>query len=128
MMIEQFNTKQFMAFGKQMTDTAFKAHSLAIAGFERTVELQLKHLEQSVNAAVEFMNDAVEARDMDGARALLPKTVAMLKDSAEKTYATSQELMGLSVKTSEAIGAVMKSSFEVANESIAKPATARKAK
>lgn len=127
-MIEQFNTKQFMAYGKQMTDTAFKAHSLAIAGFERTVELQLKHLEQSVNAAVEFMNEAVEARDIDGARALLPKTVAMLKDSAEKTYATSQELMGLSVKTSEAISEVLKSSFEAAQDTVAKPATSRKAK
>jgi phasin family protein len=127
-MIEQFNTKQFMAFGKQMSDTAFKAHSLAIAGFERSVELQLKHLERSVNAAVEFMNDAVEARDMEGARSLLPKTVAMLKDSAEKTYATSQELMGLSVKTSEAIGEVLKSSFEAANDTVAKPVPARKAK
>ena len=127
-MIEQFNTKQLVNFGKQMTDTAFKAHGLAIAGFERSIALQLKHLESSVNSAVEFMNDAVEARDMESARALLPKTVAMLKDSAEKSYATSQELMGLSVKTTEAIGEVLKSSFEAANESVTKTTTARKAK
>jgi hypothetical protein len=126
-MIEQFNTQQFVALGKQFTDSAFKAHGLAIAGFERTVELQLKHLERQVNAAVEFFNEAVEARDADSARALFPKTVAMLKDTAEKNYAATQELMGLTVKTSEAIGDVFKSSFEAASAPAGKPA-ARKAK
>ena len=126
-MIEQFNTKQFVAFGKQWTDTAFKAHGLAIAGFERSIELQLKHLEGQVNAAVDFFNEAVEARDVESARALLPKTVALMKDAAEKNYATSQELMGLTVKTSEAIGDVLKATFEAASGAAAKPA-ARKAK
>lgn len=126
-MIEQFNTKQFVAFGKQWTDSAFKAHGLAIAGFERSIELQLKHLEGQVNAAVEFFNEAVEARDVESARALLPKTVALMKDAAEKNYATSQELIGLTVKTSEAIGDVLKATFEAANGA-AKPAAARKAK
>jgi hypothetical protein len=126
-MIEQFSPKQFVAFGKQWTDAAFKAHGLAIAGFERSIELQLKHLEGQFNAAVEFFNEAVEARDVDSARALLPKTVALMKESAEKNYATSQELMGLTVKTSEAIGDVLKASFEAANGAT-KPAAARKAK
>ncbi len=126
-MIEQFSSKQFVAFGKQWTDTAFRAHGLAIAGFERSIELQLKHLEGQVNAAVDFFNEAVEARDVESARALLPKTVALMKDTAEKTYATSQELVGLTVKTGEAIGDVLKASFEAAN-GVAKPAAARKAK
>lgn len=125
-MIEQFNTKQFVAYGKQWTDTAFKAHGLAIAGFERTVELQLKHLEGQVNAAVDFFNEAAEARDVESARALLPKSFAVMKDSAEKTYATSQELMGLTVKTTEAIGDLLKSGLEAATGAV-KPAP-RKAK
>ncbi len=125
-MIEQFNSKQFVAFGKQWTDTAFKAHGLAIAGFERTVELQLKHLEGQVNAAVDFLNEAAEARDVEGARALLPKSFALFKDSAEKTYAASQELMGLTVKTSEAIGDLLKTGFETATA--ADKAATRKSK
>lgn len=126
-MIEQFNAKQFVNLGKQWTDTAFKAHGLAIAGFERSIELQLKHLEGRVNATVDYFNEAFEARDVDGARALLPKTVALVKDSMEKNYAASQELMGLTIKTSEAIGDVLKTSFEAANEAVAKP-VARKSK
>jgi hypothetical protein len=126
-MIEQFNAKQFVNLGKQWTDTAFKAHGLAIAGFERSIELQLKLIEGRVNATVDYFNEAIEARDVDGARALLPKTVALVKDSLEKNYAASQELMGLTIKTSEAIGDVLKSSFEAANEAVVKPA-ARKAK
>jgi hypothetical protein len=126
-MIEQFNAKQFVNLGKQWTDTAFKAHGLAIAGFERSVELQLKHLEGRVNATVEYFSEAFEARDADSARALLPKTVALVKDSLEKNYAASQELVGLTIKTSEAIGDVLKTSFEAANEAVAKP-VARKSK
>jgi phasin family protein len=126
-MTDQFNTKQFVSFGKQISETAFKAHGLVIAGFERSVELQLKHLESHVNAAVAYFTDAVEARDMDSARALLPKTVDLLKDAAEKSYAASQELLGLTVKTTEAIGDVLKTSFEAANDAVTKPTVARKA-
>src|SRR5688572_12752611 len=110
-MYEQFNTKQLLAMSKQFSDTAFKAHGLAIAGFEKAIDLQLKTLENNVNATVGFWTEASEIRDMDGARTLFPKSVALAKDSAEKIYAVSQELVGLSVKTTEAIGDLVKGQF-----------------
>ena len=125
-MYEQFNTKQLLAMSKQFSDTAFKAHGLAIAGFEKAIDLQLKTLESNVNATVGFWTEASEIRDMDGVRTLFPKSVAVAKDSAEKMYAVSQELVGLSVKTTEAIGDLVKGNYEVANEFVAKPATAKK--
>lgn len=123
-MYEQFNSKQFISLGKQLSDAAFKAHGLAVASFEKAIDMQLKTMENRVNATVEFWSDAAEVRDMEGARALFPKSVSLAKDSAEKFYATSQELVGLTVKTGEAIGTVVKGSIESTNETIVKPAVA----
>ena len=122
-MFEQFNSKQAINLSKQFADTAFKAQGLALAGIERAFDLQLKTFENRVNAAVEFASEAVEVRDIEGVRTLFPKTVAIAKDSAEKYYATSQELVGITVKTGEAIGDLIRGSIESANESVTqKPA------
>ena len=123
-MYEQFNSNHFISLSKQLSDAAFKAHGLAIAGFEKAVDLQLKTVENRVNATVEFWSTASEVRDIEGARALFPKSVSLAKDSAEKFYATSQELVGLTVKTGEAIGTLVKGSIETTNETITKPAVA----
>jgi hypothetical protein len=111
-MYEQIDTKQFIAFGKQFADAAFKAHGLAIAGFERAVDVQLKTFENRMNAAVDFWSGASEVRDLESARSLFPKTVQIAKDNAEKLYAASQELVGISVKTTEAIGDVVRGQYE----------------
>lgn len=127
-MFEQFNTKQMFVNSKQMADIAFKAHGLAVASFERALELQFKTFENRVSAAVDFATEAAEVRDIEGVRTLTSKSVALAKDSAEKFYATSQELIGMSVKTNEAIGELIRGGFESANETFVKPATAKKAK
>lgn len=111
-MYEQIDTKQFIAFGKQFSDAAFKAHGLAIAGFERAVDVQLKTFENRMNAAVDFWSGASEVRDLESARTLFPKTVQIAKDNAEKLYAASQELVGITVKTTEAIGDVVRGQYE----------------
>ena len=122
-MFEQFSSKQAINLSKQFADTAFKAQGLYLAGIERAFDLQLKTFENRVNAAVEFATEAADVRDIEAARTLLPKTAALAKDSAEKYYATSQELVGITVKTGEAIGDLFRGTIEAANESvIQKPA------
>ena len=111
-MYEQIDTKQFIAYGKQFSDAAFKAHGLAIAGFERAVDVQLKTLENRFNAAVDFWTGASEVRDLDSAKTLFPKSVQIARDNAETLYAASQELVGITVKTTEAIGDVVRGQYE----------------
>lgn len=125
-MFEAFNTKQLLSFSKQLSDTAFKAHHLTVASMERAVDMQMKHFESRVNATVDFLSSASEARDQESFKNLFPQTVALVKDSAEKAYAASQELMGLSVKTTEAINELVKGSVEMANDAVVNPAQARK--
>lgn len=127
-MYEAINTKQVVGLTRHFADTTFKMHSLAVAGLERAVELQLKAFEGRVNAAADYWSEALEVRDAEGFRALMPKAVNLAKDATEALYLTSQELVGLSVKTTEAIGELLKGSLEQATDVAVKPAApARKA-
>jgi phasin family protein len=121
--MEQFNT-QALAFGKSYADTFVKAQTLALEGFERIANVQLKALENGVNATVEFWSEAIEARDFESAKAFWPKGVQFAKDHAEKLYATGQEVLGVSLKTGEAIGALVKGQFESTNETFTKQVNA----
>jgi len=126
-MFEQMNA-QSLALGKSYADAFAKAQAVAMEGFERIADLQIKTLEDRVNAAVQFWSEATEVRDFEGARAFWPKGVQLAKENAEKLYATSQEVFGVTLKTTEALGALAKGSFETTNETIAKQVnTAKKA-
>lgn len=129
-MFEQFNNKQFVNLSKQFADTAFKAHGLAISGIERAVDLQLKAFESRLAATVEFFGEAVEVRDIEAARKFFPKSVSLAKTSAENAYATTQQIVDLTLRTNEAIGELVKGSFEQANDTFAQPvaATTKKSK
>ena len=124
-MFEQINT-QSLALGKSYADAFVKAQGLALSSFERITELNLKTFEDRVKASVDFWSEAAEVRDFEGAKAIWPKGVQLAKESAEKLYATSQEVFGVSLKTSEAIGSLAKGSFETTNETIAKQVNAAK--
>lgn len=118
-MYEQINT-QALAFSKSFTDAAFKANSLAVEGFERITNLQLKTLENRVAAAVEFWSEAAEVRDFDGFKSIWPKGVNLVKETTEKMYANNQEVLNVAVKTGEALGQLAKGSIENANETFTK--------
>jgi phasin family protein len=124
-MYEQINT-QVLAISKSFADTAFKAHSLAVEGIERITDLQLKTLENRVSAAVEFWSEAAEVRDFDALKSFWPKGVNLVKESTEKFYANGQEVFGVSLKTAEAMGQLVKGSVEAANDNFAKQVNAVK--
>jgi hypothetical protein len=97
-MYEQINS-QFLSLGKTFADAAVKAQGVALAGFEKIADVQLKAVEKQVNASSAFWSEASEIRDFDGAKAIWPKGVALAKESAEKLYNTNQELLGITLKT-----------------------------
>ncbi len=124
-MYEQFNS-QFLSLGKTFADAAVKAQGVALAGFEKIADVQLKAVEKQVNASSAFWSEASEVRDFDGAKAIWPKGVALAKESAEKLYNTNQELLGITLKTNEALGNLIKGSFEATNETVTKQVNAVK--
>ena len=122
-MYEQINS-QALAFSKSFADTAFKANSLAVEGFERITNLQLKALENRVAATVEFWTEAAEVRDFDSMKSFWPKGVNLVKETTERLYANNQEVLNVAVKTGEALGQLAKGSIENANESFTKQVNA----
>jgi hypothetical protein len=121
-MFEQINN-QTLAFGKTYADTFAKAQNLSLQSFERIAGLQMKAFENRMNATIAFWSEASEVRDLDGAKAIWPKGVQLAKDNAETLYATSQEVLGESLKTGEAIGSLVKGTFENTAETITREAT-----
>jgi len=124
-MYEQINT-QVLAMSKSFADAAFKAHSVAVEGLERIADLQLKALEKNVSATVEFWSEAAEVRDFDALKSFWPKSVNLMKETTEKLYANGQEVFGVTVKTSEALGQLAKGTFEAANDNFTKQVNAVK--
>ena len=124
-MYEQINS-QFLSLGKTFADAAVKAQGVALAGFEKIADVQLKAVEKQVNASSAFWSEASEVRDFDGAKAIWPKGVALAKESAEKLYNTNQEVLGITLKTNEALGNLIKGSFEATNETVTKQVNAVK--
>ncbi len=128
-MFEQINT-QSLNLGKTYADAFVKAQGLALASFERITELNLKTFEDRMKASVDFWSAAADVRDLDGAKAIWPKGVQLAKESAEKFYANGQEVLNVSLKTSEQIGSLAKGSLENVTEAFNKEAsaTAKKAR
>lgn len=118
-MYEQINS-QALAFSKSFADAAFKANSLAVEGFERITNLQLKALENRVAATVEFWTEAAEVRDFESMKSFWPKGVNLVKETTERLYANNQEVLNVAVKTGEALGQLAKGSIENANETFTK--------
>jgi phasin family protein len=117
---------QVLAMSNSLADTAFKAHSLAVEGLERIADLQLKTLEKNVSATVEFWSQAAEVRDFDALKSFWPKGVNLVKETTEKLYANNQEVFGVTLKTSEALGQLAKGTFESANDNFTKQVNAVK--
>lgn len=115
---------QFLSFGKQAIEASFKAQRLALENFERVAGLQLKTIEDRVGATMAFLGEAAEVRDADGAKAVWPKGVALIKESSEQFYSVGQEALNGSLKASEVIGQLLKSQLEAANDSVVKAAPA----
>lgn len=116
-------SNQFLSLSKQAAETFIKANAIAVDTFERLVDINLKNFEESVKLATDLVGQASEVRDLDAIRAALPKGVSLVKDSAEKLYATSQEVSGVLVKSGEAFGQLMKGSVEAANDTVGKTTT-----
>lgn len=126
-MINQFSN-QSLAMGKAYADTIAKAQSLTMESFERIAALQMQTFENRMAAAMQFWSEAAEVRDLEGAKAFWPKTVELTKDNAEKIYSTSQDVLGVSVKTGEALGELAKESLDAAAANVTKPAASKTGK
>ena len=122
-MNQQF-THQAFQYAKQFSDNSFKAHALALKGLETVASLQFKAFEKQAKASAEFFADAMEVRDLDGFRSLWEKGAGFGRDQAEQAVAVGQEIIAVTQKTAESLGAILQDQQQAASDAVAAPAQA----
>src|SRR5579859_272434 len=123
-MTQQLNAQVF-AYAKQLADSAFKAQSVALKGLEQIAELQIRALEKQSEAAADFISGAFETRDADGLRVLWDKAAAG-GENAERAVSVTQEIIAVTQKTAESLGALVQEQQLAANDAVAAPVAAVK--
>ena len=125
----QFND-QLSAYTHQFAAVAARVNRLALENAETVFGVQLRTFEKSVDATPGFFGELAEARDLESYKTLWPKGLQIARDNAERFAAAGQEVFGLTLKTTEALGQLAKSQFESATEqaqaTVAKVAKAAK--
>ncbi len=112
-MYQQFN-EQFSAATRQFADTAAQINRVALENASAVFGLQFAAMEERANANFAFWGEALETRDMDGLKTLLPKGAQLARENIERAVSTTQEVMGRSAKSNEAIAEITKSQVETA--------------
>jgi hypothetical protein len=124
-MTQQLNAQVF-AYAKQLADSAFKAQTVALKGLEQIAELQIRALEKQSEAAADFISGALETRDADGLRVLWEKAAAAGRENAERAVSVTQEIIAVTQKTAESLGALVQEQQQAANDAVAAPVAAVK--
>ncbi|MBN6150393.1 phasin family protein [Xanthomonas sp. AmX2] len=122
-MSAQFND-QFSSYTQQFAAAAARANRLALESAESLFGVQLKTFEKNVSATTGFLGELSEARDLGSVQSLWPKGLQIARDNIERLATANQEMFGLGLKASEAIGQLAKSQFDAASEHAA-PAKAK---
>jgi len=112
-MYQQFN-EQFAAATRQFADAAAQVNRIALDNAETVFGLQLAAINERVNANFAFWGEAAEVRDAEALKALLPKAAQVARENLERAVSTSQEVLGHTAKTNEAITELAKSQIESA--------------
>ncbi|NYZ61715.1 phasin family protein [Luteimonas deserti] len=107
----QFN-EQFTAASRQFADAASQINHIALENFQKIVGLQLATFSENANATFALASQAIDVRDLDGFKALLPKGAQVARENVERLVSATQEVMGHTVKTHETIAEIAKSQIE----------------
>ena len=124
--------EQFTTFTHQFAAAAARANRLALENAETIFGVQLKAFEKNIDATTAYFTELAEVRDVEAYKTVFPKGLQIAKDNAERVAAANQEVIGLTLKTNEALGQLAKSQFEAVSETaqatVAKATKAAKGK
>lgn len=108
-MSAQFN--DFSSYTQQLAAAANRANRLTLENAESVFGVQLRTLERNTNATAGFFGELAQAGAQADLQALLPKGMQLARDNFERLASAGQEVIGLNLKTSEALGALASQPF-----------------
>jgi hypothetical protein len=125
-MFEQIHT-QTLNLTKQFAQNLVKTNQILVESFEKTVDLQLKHLDQHLSNLTTFANELTQVRDAEGFREVLPKSVSFVKQSGELSQVALKDLLNVASKAGESLTAAAKAGAETAAQEVGVKASKRAA-
>ena len=108
-MSAQFN--DFSSYTQQLAAAANRANRLALENAESVFGVQLRAFERNTTAAAGFFDELAQAGAHADLQALLPKGMQLARDNMQRLASANQEVLGLSLKTGEALGALVRQPF-----------------
>ncbi len=109
---------QFSQYTQQFTSVAARANRIALENAESMFGVQLKTFEKNVHATTDFLGEVAEAHDMATYQALWPKGMQIARENLERIASANQELVGVGMKASEALGQLARGQFESMTEQV----------
>ena len=97
-------------YTEQFAAAATRANRLALETAESAFGVQLKTFEKNVVATAGFLGEIAGAGN-DSYSDLLPKGLQVARDNLERMATASHEVLGLGLKTTEALGELARSPF-----------------
>ena len=104
----------FSRYTQQFAAAANRANRLTLETAESVFGVQLRTLERNTNATAGFFGELTQAGAQLDLQTLLPKGLQVARDNFERLSAASQEAIGLSLKTGEALGELVRQPFATA--------------
>ena len=101
----------FSSYTQQFAAAANRANRLALENAESVFGVQLRALERNTTAAAGFFGELAQAGAQADLQALLPKGMQLARENMERLANANQEVVGLSLKTGEALGALVRQPF-----------------
>ena len=106
----------FSSYTQQFAAAANRANRLALENAESVFGVQLRTFERNTTAAAGFFGELAQAGAQADLQALLPKGMQLARDNMERLASANQEVLGLSLKTGEALGALVRQPFAAKSE------------
>ena len=106
----------FSSYTQQFAAVANRANRLALENAESVFGVQLRTFERNTTAAAGFFGELAQAGAQADLQALLPKGMQLARDNMERLASANQEVLGLSLKTGEALGALVRQPFAAKSE------------
>lgn len=106
----------FSSYTQQFAAVANRANRLALENAESVFGVQLRTFERNTTAAAGFFGELAQAGAQADLQALLPKGMQLARDNMERMASANQEVLGLSLKTGEALGALVRQPFAAKSE------------
>ena len=99
------------SYTQQFAAVANRANRLALENAESVFGVQLRTFERNTTAAAGFLGELAQAGAQADLQALLPKGLQVARDNLERLASANQEVVGLSLKTGEALGELVRQPF-----------------